>query len=127
MVEFAVALPLLLLICVAVLDFGRYVYAAIVLDNAVRVSAEYGATRQFTPYTAADWKSDVIARASDETSSIPSTDVSNVQVDVTATDSGNSLYRVKVTGDCNFNTVFDWPFLPKPVKIHRELSIRQYR
>ncbi len=40
------ALPLLVTLCLTSVDFGRYIYAAIALDNAVRISAEYGATRQ---------------------------------------------------------------------------------
>jgi len=43
LVELAVALPVLVLVFVATIDFGRVFYASIALTNAARAGAQYGA------------------------------------------------------------------------------------
>jgi Flp pilus assembly protein TadG len=43
LVELAVALPILVLVFVATIDFGRVFYASIALTNAARAGAQYGA------------------------------------------------------------------------------------
>jgi len=43
LVELAVALPFLVLVFVATIDFGRVFYASIALTNAARAGAQYGA------------------------------------------------------------------------------------
>jgi Flp pilus assembly protein TadG len=43
LVELAVALPLLVLVIVGTIDFGRVFYMAMVLQNAARAGAQYGA------------------------------------------------------------------------------------
>ena len=43
LVELAVALPLLVLMMVCVVDFGRVFYMGIALTNAARAGAQYGA------------------------------------------------------------------------------------
>ncbi|HEY1883597.1 MAG TPA: TadE/TadG family type IV pilus assembly protein [Candidatus Cybelea sp.] len=51
LVEFAVVLPFLALLLIGLIDFGRYMYAGIVIANAARAAVQYGAQ---TPETAAD-------------------------------------------------------------------------
>lgn len=45
LVEFAIALPLLLLIFFGVIDLGRIFHSAITITNSARVGARYGALR----------------------------------------------------------------------------------
>lgn len=59
LVEFALTLPLMLLILVGVLDLGRLSFAAMTVTNAAREGARYGATQPGA--TAA-----IIARAQNE-------------------------------------------------------------
>ena len=47
-VEAALVLPILLLVFVAVIDFGRVFYWSLALSNAARVGAEYGAISAVT-------------------------------------------------------------------------------
>jgi Flp pilus assembly protein TadG len=43
MVEFAIVLPFLALLLIGLIDFGRYMYAGIVVANAARAGVQYGA------------------------------------------------------------------------------------
>jgi Flp pilus assembly protein TadG len=47
-IEFAIVLPLLLLIFLGAVDFGRAVYLAVEVANAARAGAQYGAQSQTT-------------------------------------------------------------------------------
>ena len=52
-IELAVALPLLILICIGVMDFGRVYFTSVAVANAARAGAEWGITYpQSTPFQA---------------------------------------------------------------------------
>src|SRR5262245_45298295 len=55
-VEFVVALPLLIVLCLTSVDFGRFAHAYIALGNAGRAGAEYGATQSYSSSTATAWR-----------------------------------------------------------------------
>jgi Flp pilus assembly pilin Flp len=57
MVEFAVVLPLLLVLLVGIVDFGRYMYAGIELGNAARAGVQYGARSALTAVDTAGMES----------------------------------------------------------------------
>jgi len=48
LMEFAIILPLLLLLLVGVIEIGRYAYASILVGNAARAGAAFGAQDHFT-------------------------------------------------------------------------------
>jgi len=45
MIELAVVMPVLILMCVGVMDYGRVFFTSIAVSNAARAGAEYGAQR----------------------------------------------------------------------------------
>jgi Flp pilus assembly protein TadG len=49
-VEAALVLPILLIVFIAVIDFGRVFYWSLALSNAARVGAEYGAIDRIKAY-----------------------------------------------------------------------------
>ncbi|MEO8577981.1 MAG: TadE family protein, partial [Gemmatimonadales bacterium] len=55
MIELAVAMPLLVLICIGVMDLGRVYFTSVAVANAARAGAEYSLTYpQTTPYQTAN-------------------------------------------------------------------------
>ena len=42
--ELAIALPLLIIVCIGVMDFGRVFFTSVAVANAARAGAEYGIT-----------------------------------------------------------------------------------
>jgi Flp pilus assembly protein TadG len=59
LVEFALLLPLLILILVGILDLGRITATYVILENAAREGARYGASGTYT-------QSQILARAQAE-------------------------------------------------------------
>jgi Flp pilus assembly protein TadG len=125
--EFVVTLPLLIVFCLATVDFGRFAYLAISLDNAARVGAERGATRSFTNYTRQSWEDNVKSRVNEELSDVNSGWLINQEIDVTTSSTSNNLARITVAAQGDFVTIIHWPFLSGNVAIHREISMRQFR
>lgn len=125
--ELVVALPLLVALTLTAVDFGRFAYATLAVSNAARVAAECGATRQYSDYTYASWKSDVESHAQAELQSLAGGSVSNVSIAVNAIGATGELRRIDVSIECTFATVIDWPALPQPLQIRRSVCIRQYQ
>lgn len=61
MVEFALALPVLIMLLVGLLEYGRYAYFAIEIGNAAHAGAEYGAQTATTAQDATGMKNAAIA------------------------------------------------------------------
>ncbi len=125
--ELAIVLPLLIVLSLAAVDFGRFAYIAIAMDNAVRVGAEHGATRSFTSFNYDNWEDNVKERVSDELADIKAGWLTDLEVTVSTSSTSNSLARVNVQANGNFSTIIDWPFLSDATNIRRQISIRQFR
>ncbi len=125
--ELAILLPLLIVLCLAAVDIGRFGYVALAMDNAVRVGAQRGATRSVTSYTLSDWQADIIQWATNELGDVPTGWMNNLQIGVTYTTLSDSLNRLDVSANANFSTIVQWPFISTPINIHREIIMDQYR
>ncbi len=125
--EFVIALPLLIALTLTAVDFGRIAYATVAVNNAARVGAERGATRQFSDYTYAAWRADIESHVMAELQSLSGSSVSSVTVDVATSGAPGGLRRIDVAVECTFATVVDWPALPQPLRIRRNVCIRQFR
>lgn len=61
MVEFALALPVLIMLLVGLIEYGRYAYFAIEVGNAAHAGAEYGAQSSTTAQDTAGMQNAAIA------------------------------------------------------------------
>ena len=107
--EFALILPLLVTILLGFFDLGRAVHNDIILSNAARVGAEYGATHKFTAYTRNFWESQVRQSVIEELQQTNDFDTSLLQIDVQTVDEGVDLPLVKVEVTYPFESVVSWP------------------
>jgi Flp pilus assembly protein TadG len=58
LLEIAVAMPMLILIAIGVIDYGRVYYTAITVSNAARAGAEFGSTSYYAyAFNSADQQS----------------------------------------------------------------------
>lgn len=126
-VEFAVCVPLLLLLALACSDFGRIVYFHQIVVNAARTAAESGATHGFTAYTQPSWEADVYQAALEEMQNVPQFDEGELDYDLTTTTDADGLARITVNISYPFRTVVTWPGLPSEVVLHRIVQFRQFR
>lgn len=89
LIEFALILPLLLIIVMFIFDIGRAVFYFTVMNNAAREGARYGAVREDAYLEAIVFESAIIDAAKEKVFGIPGT------VNVTVSKSvGNNTIRV---------------------------------
>jgi Flp pilus assembly protein TadG len=126
--EFAIVAPVLVLLVFGCVDLGRSIATYIIVSNAARVGAEYGATNAYSPLTYASWQNQVIAAAGQEMQGTgASFDSNRFTVTVTATPTTGNLYRTTVTASYNFNMVTSLPGLNPQFVITHTVSMDRYR
>ncbi len=120
LVELALIAPVLIILMLGVIDYGRVYFAYISVTNGARVGADYAATG---PAEAAD-TAGIKAAALTDTSDLLDQSPTNPDVTVTtANDSQGRLYA-DVTMTYTFSTLFPWPGLPTSIDIERTVRSR---
>ena len=118
--ELALIAPILIILMLGVIDYGRVYFAYISVTNGARIGADYAATG---PTQAADTAA-IKAAALADTTNLLNQSPTNPDVTVTtANDSQGSLYA-DVTMTYTFSTLFPWPGLPTSIDIERTVRSR---
>lgn len=125
--EFAIVLPMFLLLVFACCDFARVIHFRQHVANAARVGATHGAMIRFTNATEADWRSDVENVMREELANLPSTDPSDSIIDVQFRDLSSGARVVETEVTLPFRTVVQWPVLPTEIQIHHHAEFHQFR
>jgi Flp pilus assembly protein TadG len=131
-VELAIILPVLLIIVVGAVDFGRFAYHYIAVTNAARAGAEHATMTPFTPAGATAWQAAVQQTARDEmTNQVGSdpdllTTTATVFKDETGAHLGLRRVRVVATYD-SFTTLISWPGVPDSVALSATVEMRMIR
>lgn len=128
--ELALVLPVLMMIVLGAIDFGRFAYAYIAVTNAARAAAGFGILHPYTATSEANWQANVRAAAVDELRTV--IDGSNLtDNDVTVTTArvieGDGLQRITVTVSLPFQTLVPWPGIPNQVPLTRPIVMRVIR
>jgi Flp pilus assembly protein TadG len=126
-VEFALILPILMLLLLGCIDFGRFPHSYIAVTNAARAGAGFGSVNPYSTATATTWKADIKQAVVDEISKLDGFDKTQLNVTSTYIDEGNGLWRVKVTVSYPFQTVVNWPGLPNNVTMQQTAVLRGIR
>ena len=126
-VEFAVLLPLLMVLCIGTLDFGRFAYAYIAIGNAGRVAAERGATNEYSQSTADLRRAAMEAAGREEIGTAHGMTSSDVSFAIDVLNDDRGLHCVTVTSRYTFVTIVSWPFIPQPLHLERTISFRRFR
>src|SRR6266849_1197925 len=58
-VEFAIILPVVMVLVLGCIDFGRFPHSYIAVTNAARAGAGFGSVNPYTTATATTWKADI--------------------------------------------------------------------
>ena len=120
LVELALIVPILIIIMLGVVDYGRVYFAYISVTNGARIGADYAAAG---PSEAADTAA-IKAAAVGDTTNLLNQSATNPDVTVvTANDSQGTLYA-DVTMTYTFTTLFPWPGLPTSIDIERTVRSR---
>ena len=127
-VEFAVILPVLLLIVVGCVDFGRVMYLAIALTNSARAGAEYGIMNPYTSAQQGAWQSQIQQTAQNEMTQQTGYDPSKLSTSATVTIESTGLRRVRVQATyTSFQTLVSWPGIPHTLTLQRAIEMRVIR
>ncbi len=120
LVELALIAPILIILMLGVIDYGRVYFAYVSVTNGARIGADYASG---SATKAADTAGIKAAALGDTTDLLNQSDTNpNVSV-TTANDSQGRLYA-DVTMTYTFSTLFPWPGLPSSINIERTVRSR---
>ncbi len=105
-------LPLLIILVLGAVDFGRLFYAFQSVESAAAAGAQFGCLNAANAGNTAMIQSNALAQASDITNLFPT---------VTSTVVGSNL---TVTVNATFNTLISWPGMPHSVPLQRTVNMR---
>jgi Flp pilus assembly protein TadG len=125
--EFAIVLPLLIVLCLTSVDFGRCCYALIALGNAARVGSEYSATHRYDAASSETWRSNLEYAMCEEFAAIGGLDPDDLTVDIQVEIEDYQLHRGSITARYPFSTVVSWPMIPRPLELERTVVMRRFR
>ncbi len=132
MVEFALAVPLLLLLTMGAIDFGRAFYQSVTISHAAETGAVYGAQNNIT----SGHDTEMVQRARDDAADVGTVTVTSTRVCkcpngtvvdcVTGTCTGYGAPRVYVSCQVekNFNVLTNFPKIPDMFTVRRKVFMR---
>lgn len=131
--ELAFILPVLMLLVLICIDFGRFAYAYIGVHNAARAGAAHAimnpvVTTNTTAYNT--WKNKIQETARDEMTNQTGYDPNNLTVDVPLpiTNPATGERRITVTANyASFETLVSWPGIPDTVTLTESITMRAIR
>ena len=120
LVELALIAPVLIILALGVIDYGRVYFAFVSVTNGARNGAHFASN---SPSAAADITS-IRDAAMGDMNELLNTSPSNPNVtSATGTDSQGGLYA-DVTVTYTFSTIFPWPGLPSAFEVERTVRAR---
>ncbi len=125
--EFAILLPLLLILTLGAIDYGRVYFAYVSVTNAARNGAQYASV---SPDAAAD-EAGVREAVLDETSALLDTSPTNPSVVLVSPPPASPSCQdadanpcARVTVHYTFHTLVSWPGLPSSIEVQRTVEMR---
>jgi hypothetical protein len=126
-VELAVLLPLVMLLVLGAIDFGRFAHNYIALTNASRSAAGFASMNPYTPTTQPRFEAKLREVSIDEMQFLHEFDAEKLQVAFARTSDANSLKRVRVELTYPFDTLVPWPAIPNHIDMQRSVEMRVMR
>ena len=120
LVEFGIMLPVLMVLVLGAIDFGRVYFAYISVTNGARNGADFASTGAGAAADLAGIRAAVVT----DTDDLLNTSPTNPGVAaVIGTDSQGRLYS-DVTVSYTFTTMFPWPGIPSSMNVERTVRAR---
>jgi len=126
-VEAAIVLPVITILLLMCADLGRVIHAQIVVTNAVRTGAEYGARHRFTTATRDTWEDRIVSAIEEEIASIQHSTPGQVVAEIETTQVGTDDLRVQVSATYPFQLIVAWPGFPPSLDLAHSVTMRQYQ
>jgi Flp pilus assembly protein TadG len=120
LVELALIAPVLIVLMLGVIDFGRVYFAHVAVTNAAQNGAAYAAQNAIN---AADTVG-IKAAATGDTGQLLHTSGTNPAVTVTTGNDAQGRLYAEVKVHYTFTTIFPWPGLPNSFSVDRTVRAR---
>jgi Flp pilus assembly protein TadG len=120
-------LPVLVTLVMGCVDFGRFAYNYIAVNNAARAGAAYGIMNPYVSSGQAAWQTAVQEAARDEMEQQTGYTRTSLTVTTSTTIEANGLRRVQVDASYPFQTVVTWPGVPSTVTLRSVVEMRAIR
>jgi Flp pilus assembly protein TadG len=125
--ELAFILPVLVMIVLGCVDFGRFLYTYIAVTNAARAGAGYGSVNAYTTSTYGTWQTDIRSAVIDELSGVYGFDSGDLTVTSTGVTESSGYWRAQVQVQYPFETLVSWPSIPSSITMQRTAVMRGIR
>lgn len=126
--EFALVLPLMILLVLGCLDFGRFAYTLIAVENAARAGAGYAIMNPYLKSGKTAWEAAIQEAAREEMTNQKGYDSTKLTTTTSVVIETNGLHRVKVTATYNsFDTIVAWPGIPESMVLTGFVEMRAIR
>ncbi len=125
--EFALILPLVLLLAFAGADFGRSIHAYIALSNAARSGAEFASRNPYSPRDITGWESRIRGVVAEELSGTGGIDPTQLEIEVVVDPITDGIYDVTVEASYAHPSLVTWPGLPTSDQLHQSVTMRRQR
>ncbi len=114
--EFALVLPLLALLVLGCIDFGRFAYTYMAVTNSAYNAASYASTNAY-----ANWNTGVPQAAENEMSQLANYNAGSLTVStpVVGSNLSGSGWTVSVTVSYSFHTLITYPGVPSSINLSR--------
>ena len=127
MVELAIVLPVLFLITFICIDVGSSAGGYLVLSNAARAGADYGATHRFTNYSEAAWEGRITSAIQQEMANLKRYDPGALQTSISTSTNADGTIQVVVDLRYTYRTAVSWTAFPTSIPLHSRVEMRQYQ
>jgi Flp pilus assembly protein TadG len=127
--ELALVLPILILLALGCVDYGRYAYYSVAVQNAARAGAEYAAMNPYSTGGQSAWTNGVIQAAQDEMTNQTGYDPAALSVTPSVKiekPSGLPVITVSTTYT-GFTSAIGWPGIPQSPVLSASVVIRAIR
>lgn len=127
--EFALLMPVLMLLLFGCIDFGRFAYTHIAVTNAARARAGFGAVNPSTTVKLGTWQAQTQQAVVNEMNQIANFNGSQLTGTVTKVTTGEpaNSWRAQVDVSYPFTTLVSWPGIPSTVTLRRTVAMRGVR
>jgi Flp pilus assembly protein TadG len=125
--EFALVLPVLIIIALGTVDLGHGVHTQIALASAVREAAMYGSTKGYSEHTQDSWEAEIVERVASEMSNCTGYNAANLDVEIAVDEDSGDEPRLTVSATYQYETVIHWPGFPETIEIKDQIHTQRYR
>ncbi len=121
--ELALVLPLLLLLTLGAVDYGRFSYSWIAVANASRAAAGFASVQPVSPTSQGAWQAGIRQSAQAELEGLPGFDPSQMTVTAELLQDDGGRQRAFVTVGYPFRTLFPWGGIPATLMLQQSTAM----